>query len=225
MNRINKFEKLAENPGCVARGKNENTTNLGALLFAALLIACSVTVGCSIEQPNPSNATNQIPVAATSVSIDMSSNMPSPSAEPAKPAVKKVVRKRPATVTYSDKTYGVSFDYPRKYAIETGDAAKEFVSTAPLPLNFSQPGGVALAAVELPETGFANTDFSSAFFNVSVHKDLTADQCGEFSVPQPVPARPTTKFRKLTRLRPTLRLLLRRVRSQADGRRPRTAWD
>ena len=56
---------------------------------------------------------------------------------------------------------------------------------APVPMNFVQPGGVALAAVELPETGFLNTDFSSAFFNVSVHKTLTADQCNEFAVPQP----------------------------------------
>jgi hypothetical protein len=51
-------------------------------------------------------------------------------------------------------------------------------------MNFVQPGGLALAAVELPQTGFTNTDFSSAFFNVSVHKTLTADQCTEFAVPQ-----------------------------------------
>jgi hypothetical protein len=51
-------------------------------------------------------------------------------------------------------------------------------------MNFVAPGGTALAAVELPETGFANTDFSSAFFSVSVHKDLTAGQCTEFAVPQ-----------------------------------------
>jgi hypothetical protein len=103
----------------------------------------------------------------------------------ARPAPKKVVHKRPATVTYTDKTYGVSFAYPRRYAIETGDAAKDLLVSSPLPMNFVQPGGVALAAIELPETGFANTDFSSAFFNVSVNNALTADQCTEFSVPQP----------------------------------------
>ena len=54
-------------------------------------------------------------------------------------------------------------------------------------MNFVQPGGVALAAVELPETSFTNTDFSSAFFNVSINKTLTADQCSEFAVPQPKP--------------------------------------
>ena len=40
-----------------------------------------------------------------------------------KPAPKKVVHKKPATVNYTDKTYGVTFEYPRRYAIETGDAA------------------------------------------------------------------------------------------------------
>jgi len=52
-------------------------------------------------------------------------------------------------------------------------------------MNFVEPGGIALAAVELPETGYLNTDFSSAFFNVSVNKALTADQCNEFAVPEP----------------------------------------
>jgi hypothetical protein len=101
------------------------------------------------------------------------------------PAPKKVVRKKPATVNYADKTYGVTFEYPRRYAIETGNAATELLAENPIAMNFVQPGGVALAAVELPETNYANTDFSSAFFNVSVHKTLTADQCTEFAVPQP----------------------------------------
>jgi hypothetical protein len=102
-----------------------------------------------------------------------------------KPAPKKIVHKKPATVSYTDKTYGVTFEYPRRYGIETGDAASELVQSNPVPMNFVQPGGVALAAVELPETSFANTDFSSAFFNVSVHKSLGADQCVEFAVPAP----------------------------------------
>jgi hypothetical protein len=108
-----------------------------------------------------------------------------PAIEPVKPAVKKVAKKRPTTVTYTDKTYGISFAYPRKYALETGNAASEVISSGPVPMNFVQPGGLALAAVELPETSFPGTDLSSAFFNVSVHKDLTADQCQQFSVPQP----------------------------------------
>jgi|SRR5208282_3642029 len=157
--------------------------NTGALVFAAVLIVCSVTVGCSSDKPKTITSSNQIPVPQTPSAIE-------PVPEPAmqaenKPAPKKVVRKKPATVNYSDKTSGVTFEYPRRYAIETGDAATDLVASTALPMNFVAPGGVALAAVELPETGFANTDFSSAFFNVSIHKNLTADQCTEFAVPQP----------------------------------------
>src|ERR1700757_5298850 len=160
--------------------------NASPLVFAALLIICSVTVGCSSDKPKPVSTNNQIPVTQPQPQMQ---SMPAPVMKAEnKPAPKKpVVHKKPATVNYTDKTYGVTFEYPRRYAIETGDAASELVQTNPIPMNFVQPGGVALAAVELPETGFINTDFSSAFFNVSVHKTISADQCSEFSVPQSKP--------------------------------------
>ncbi len=164
--------------------------NASALVFAAVLIICSVTVGCSSDKPKPVSSNNQIPVTQPQPQMQ-------PMATPAlqaenKPAPKKpVVHKKPATVNYTDKTYGVTFEYPRRYAIETGDAASELIQTNPVPMNFVQPGGVALAAVELPETGFINTDFSSAFFNVSVHKTLSADQCSDFAVAQSKPGAKT----------------------------------
>jgi hypothetical protein len=173
-----------------------------ALVFAAVLIILSVTVGCSSDKPKPETSNNQIPVTQPQSQPQMQMPVPVAQAE-SKPAPKKpVVRKKPATVNYTDKTYGVTFEYPRRYAIETGDAASELIQTSTIPMNFVAPGGVALAAVELPETGFVNTDFSSAFFNVSVHKNLSADQCNEFAVPQPKAevksetATPTTEIAK-----------------------------
>ena len=41
----------------------------------------------------------------------------------AKPVHKKTVRKAAPTVTYDDKTSGVSFQYPRRYSLKTGEAA------------------------------------------------------------------------------------------------------
>src|SRR6201993_549343 len=160
--------------------------NASALVFAAVLIIVSVTVGCSSDKPKPVSSNNQIPVTQPQSQPQMQST-PAPVMQAEnKPAPKKspVQHKKPATVNYTDKTYGVTFEYPRRYAIETGDAASELIQTNPVPMNFVQSGGVTLAAVELPETGFINTDFSSAFFNVSVHKTLSADQCSEFAVPQ-----------------------------------------
>jgi hypothetical protein len=158
--------------------------NTSALVFAAVLIICSVTVGCSSDKPKPVSANNQISMTQPQLQPQ---TMPAPIVQAEnKPAPKKpVVHKKPATSNYADKTYGVTFEYPRRYAIETGNAASELVQTSAIPMNFIQPGGLALAAVELPETSFQNTDFSSAFFNVSVNKALTADQCTEFAVPQP----------------------------------------
>lgn len=176
MTRINVVRNNAENR-FLTWGKHSST-----LVFAAVLIICSVTVGCSSDQPKPVTASNQISMAQP-----QPQPMPAPIVQAeSKPAAKKpVVHRKPATVNYTDKAYGVTFEYPRRYAIETGNAASELVQTNAIPMNFVQPGGVALAAVELPETGFQNTDFSSAFFNVSVNKALTADQCTEFAVPQP----------------------------------------
>jgi len=178
MTRINAIRNAASS---VAWGKNI-AGDINAYVFAAVLIICSVAVGCSSDKPKPVTSNNQTPVIQPST--------PAPTPAPImqaenKPAPKKPVQhKKPATVNYADKMYGVTFEYPRRYAIETGDAATQLVASNPLPMNFVQPGGVALAAVELPETNYINTDFSSAYFNVSVNKTLSADQCGEFAVPQ-----------------------------------------
>ena len=189
MTRINCFSsaskiavrKIAESRKSITWGKNT-----GALLFGALLIVCSLTVGCTSDKPKPVSSNEPIPVTQNPTPNTMlSSNTSALAALPAKPAPKKVVKKRPATVTYADQTYGVTFEYPRKYGLETGNAATELVASSPLPMNFVMPGGVALAAVELPESAFADTDLSAAYFNVSVNKDVTAEQCGEFAVPQP----------------------------------------
>jgi len=189
MTRINCFSsanKIAKNRIFESRKSITWGKNTGALLFAALLIVCSLTVGCTSDKPKPVSSNAQIPVTQNPTPNTMlSSNTTAPATLPAKPAAKKVVRKRPATVTYADQTYGVTFEYPRKYGLETGNAATELVASSPLPMNFVVPGGVALAAVELPETAFADTDLSAAYFNVSVNKDVTAEQCGEFAVPQP----------------------------------------
>ena len=155
--------------------------DLNAYVFAAVLIICSLAVGCSSDKPKPVTTNNQIPATQPLAAAPL----PAPVLQAqSKPAVKKVVHKKPATVNYADKAYGVTFEYPRRYAIETGDAAMQLVSSNPIPMNFVSPGGIALAAVELPETNYVNTDFSSAYFNVSINKNVSADQCGEFAVPQ-----------------------------------------
>src|SRR5579862_3848380 len=205
MTRINLVSNFAGTRNSLAQGKrfaNGAMGNIHAYVFAAVLIICSVAVGCSSDKPKLATSNNQIPMTQPPVAI-ASTPVPVMPAE-TKPAPKKVVHKKPETVNYTDKTYGVTFEYPRRYAIETGDAATELLASNPIPMNFVQPGGLAVAAVELPETGFANTDFSSAFFNVSVNKTLTADQCNEFAVPQAKVATPTSSTDAASAATPTV---------------------
>jgi hypothetical protein len=177
--------------GKINWGKTDFDKNIGTLVFAALLIACSLTVGCSSEKPKTENSANQ-PTMAQSTPLATTPVPATPALQAAaKPVHKKVVRRVPATVTFADKTSGISFQYPRKFALKTGDAANELVSSDPVPMDFVQPGGVALAAVAVPESTYPNSDLAAAFFNVSVNKALTAEQCGEFSVRQASPAAPT----------------------------------
>jgi len=170
--------------------KNFDTTS--TLIFAALLIVCSIAVGCSSDKPKPVSSTNESPTI-----------QPMPPATPvpvapvqqaaAKPVHKKVVHKAPATLTYADKTSGVSFQYPRKYALKTGDSATELISSGSTPMDFVQPGGVTVAAVALPESAYPHSDLASALFEVSVNKTLTADQCDQFSVPQATSTAPAVQ--------------------------------
>jgi hypothetical protein len=200
MTRINLFRNTPVTLNSIAWGKNLNSTNrnkknfdkTSTLIFAALLIACSLTVGCSSEKPKPVSSMTQSPVVPPTPQVTTNSVPPAiPVQQDSKPVHKKVVRKSPPTVNYADDITGVSFQYPRKYALKTGDAAKELVSSGPIPMDFIQPGGVPLAAVELPDSVYPQSDLASAYFNVSVNKALTSDQCSEFSIPQPNPAAPT----------------------------------
>ena len=170
-----------------ARSTGNFEKTVSTLVFAGILIVCSVAVGCSSEKPKTQSSINQSAMAqpTTPASPVIATSTPAPETPVApKPAHRKVVRRAPPTVTYADESTGVSFQYPRKFALKTGDDADKLVSAGTLPMDFVQPGGVALAAVIVPESAYPKSDLSTAFFDVSVNKSLTAEQCGEFSVPK-----------------------------------------
>jgi len=99
-------------------------------------------------------------------------------------APRKVKKHRPANATYVNGTYGLSFSYPRKYSLQTGDNA----SPAPVQANFVKPGAVEIAAVDVPDNSYPDTDFSSALMNVSVKEGMSAEECAQF-----VPYSPDSK--------------------------------
>ncbi len=148
--------------------------------FAILAVLLAISA-CSKESPKPAlvsvsgPASNSAPAAA-----EVPPTVATAAASPA-PA-KKTTRKRPANVTYSDANSGVSFLYPRKFALTSGDKAQPQLSAVgDVPMNFVQPGGVAVATVALPDGSYPGTDFESAFFNVNVNRSVSEEECAHFA--------------------------------------------
>jgi hypothetical protein len=149
----------------------------------AILGLLLVVSACSKQGPKPALVGVSSPASssATPTATDPA-NTPTAAASPA-PA-KKTSKKRPANVIYSDANSGVSFLYPRKFALVSGDKAQPqlaAVTTNEAPMNFVQPGGVAVATVALPGGSYPGTDFASAFFNVNVNRSVSEQECSHFA--------------------------------------------
>ena len=137
-------------------------------------------VSCSRKSGEPATIASIAPAAPMAA--------PVPAASPVVPTpavTKKVKRHRPTTATYVNGEYGVSITYPRKYGLKLGEEAQlSWPGLGPVPTDFVKPGGVTLAAVELPASLYPDTDFASAFVNVSVNHAVTSDECAQFAFPQ-----------------------------------------
>src|ERR1700693_6512223 len=108
-----------------ARGTSNFEKSFSTLIFAGILIVCSVAVGCSSEEPTPPISISQPPIsqAAPPLAISPANASTTAGQTPTKPLHRKVVRKVPATVAYANESSGVSFQYPRKYSLKTGEDA------------------------------------------------------------------------------------------------------
>jgi len=152
--------------------------------FAILGLLLAVSA-CSTESAKP--ALVGIPNSASTAPTPAPASDSAQQTAAASPApAKKTLKRRPADVTYSDANYGVSFLYPRKYALSSGDkvpadlanAKQESKATS---MNFAQPGGVVVATVALPASSYPGTDFASAFFNVNVNRNVSEQECSHFA--------------------------------------------
>jgi hypothetical protein len=181
---LNLGSKQPEKPATTPR-KRAMMVEEKAVLFGALVMICLTsgavlltTQGCSRASDKPAASASQTqPISgATTASV------PAAAVAPAVDVKKKA--KRPAIVTYKDSNTGLSFQYPRKYTIKTGNSAKEeLAGLGPVPMNFAAEGGKTLATIEINDTFYPGTDLKTAFVNVSVNRALSAEKCSEFSVP------------------------------------------
>jgi hypothetical protein len=152
---------------------------IAGFVLLGILIALSA---CSKQSPKAALVGISAPSAQTSAPV--AAPTPTTPATVTVLAKKKVQKKRPAAiVTYTDPKTGVSFRYPRKYALASGDRVEpQLDGLGTVPMNFVQPGGSAIAMVSMPTTTYRGTDFTTAFFHVNVNRSLSEQECSEFAI-------------------------------------------
>ncbi len=149
--------------------------------FAVLGLLLAVSA-CSKQSPKPALVGVSSPVSTPVTPPAVAALVTTPTAAASPVPKKKAPKKRPANVAYSDPNYGVSFLYPRKFALTSGDKAQpQLAGVGDVPMNFAQPGGVAVATVAVPNGSYPGTDFASAFFNVNVNRSVSEQECEHFA--------------------------------------------
>lgn len=161
-----------------AWSRQQKLAMLAGFAILGLLLAVSA---CSKQSPKPAlvsvsgSASGSFTPPAPAVTTTAAASLDSAPA-------KKTPKKRPANVTYSDANSGVSFLYPRKFKLASGDKAQaQLANMSDVPMNFVQPGGVSVATVTLPGSSYPGTDFASAFFNVNVNHSVSEQECSRFA--------------------------------------------
>ena len=151
--------------------------------FAILGVLLAVSA-CSKQSEKPALASlsSQPSNTPTTSAAPQTPAPQTASATPAAPtAARRTPKKRAANVSYKDANSGVSFVYPRKFPLATGDNAQPQLDDDAVPMNFVQPGGVTEASVALPKTLYPGTDFATGFFSVSMNRSLSEEQCSHFA--------------------------------------------
>lgn len=157
--------------------RQQKIAMIAGFVILGILIALSA---CSKDTPKTALVGISSPDAASTTAAPTLT----PNVAPAEPVAKKKTHKRrpAAIVTYSDPKTGVSFKYPRKYELASGDKLEPAIDgLGPVPMNFVQPGGSSVAMVAVPQASYPGTDLTTAFFHVNVNRGLSEQECSQFA--------------------------------------------
>ena len=177
-----------------SNSNSANTTISGTTLSSwsrqqkFALIACFALLGlllalsaCSDQSPKPALVGVSSPAPGSPATATAAALVTTPTTEVAPAPTKKTPKKRPVNVNYSDANSGVSFLYPRKSELTSGEKAQPQFADVDVPMNFVQPGGSTVATVALPANSYPGTDFESAFFSVNVNHSVSEQECSHFA--------------------------------------------
>src|SRR5712692_5226770 len=84
--------------------------------------------------------------------------------------------------TYRNPEQGISFRYPRYYALEEGDLEEHsFFLKRQEDLDIEQPGTRLVATLLIPEDGYPNTTFEHGSLQLLVNDSATPESCQRLS--------------------------------------------
>jgi hypothetical protein len=141
-------------------------------ICAGIIMTIVLFVAIACSKKSDTSASGITPPSQPAVSSPAPATVAT--ALPAPP--KKTKKHRPANATYVNGEYGVSFSYPVKYSLAAGSGK----TSSPVPTALLKPGAVQVAAVDVPDDSYPDTDFSSALLNLSVNPGMTSDECAQF---------------------------------------------
>jgi hypothetical protein len=96
-----------------------------------------------------------------------------------RPATKRAPRETVLS-SYSNPEEGISFRYPRYYALEEGDPEeRSFFLKRQEDLDIERPGARLVATLLIPEDGYPNTTFEHGSLQVWVNHSATPQSCAE----------------------------------------------
>ena len=149
-------------------------------LLIAALIAVVIAVACSkkaepvtvVKQPQPV-ALNVRPEAPKTVAFTAS--QPGPQLKTVAEKQPSGDKSKPKSIEYKSRDYGLSFQYPWQYTRAGAKAIAADYALQPQADGLSSQ--VSLVRIDIPKGFYADTDFDSGYFIVSLNPELKEKQC------------------------------------------------
>lgn len=144
-----------------------------ALAIAAMTVACSSNSKTAISSSLPAGANLRADAPQTgTTTVDpavVAAGTSAKSSSAQKPPVSKLV-------SYKSRDYGVSFIYPWQYSFVNARTLAE--GNASLrPKSDGHDGQITLARIDIPKGFYAETDYESGYFALSLDQDMNQEEC------------------------------------------------
>ena len=146
-------------------------------LFIVLLAAVGSMElsGCGVESARSAQTQASSAVPAANKNTRQAATPSSPAHAPRK----EFAREAPLSI-YHNPEAGISFRYPRNYALEEGDVQESsFFLKRQEDLDGEQPGAMLIATVQIPEDGYPNTTFEHGSLQLVIDEAGTEKSCRE----------------------------------------------